>query len=428
MNAENVESWRRRRGDRKLGHSTTALTARNAPCPLCVPPPRKLPSTTSRRPKRLSLARLPAAIAASARADRPGRVRPTPRRPFGSGSHPTLSRKTPSAFSLGRMAIVPRIGSNASRGGNSSANAEGIDMSGPFNRKSSKSVKLPAATADEKTLISQQLAVASEQLKSLSTVGDFTSDVFEQLLPELTSQIYKLLPQQQIRGSVLDFADQQVGAQPSIDAGLSDVGRFCDVSLRTDQHHRRHRPHSGADRPESGDLGGLARSSRSAGDQVRKAVRQLRRLPAGCGHSRGGCWGGHEWLEGSRWCRWSRVGEMSVFDSISTVAATATGRACLHIRAIVRRVIWWSTSADTAGNQDDLEQQRASVAERAIEQGLRLLSNTSPVQRERVARQFGALFEHLVPGLTSLLLEGARMLDSQRGMPTVETTEIHHGI
>lgn len=137
-------------------------------------------------------------------------------------------------------------------------------MSGLFDQKKTTTTKLPAASAEEKALLSQQLQLATAQLKNLSTVGDFTSDVFEKLLPELVGQINKFLPQQQqISGQGMDFASEQIGAQSellqseldairngvaltpeqsalidqsaqsSIDAGLSDISRFRDESLRT---------------------------------------------------------------------------------------------------------------------------------------------------------------------------------------------------
>ncbi|MGE0289538.1 MAG: hypothetical protein AB7I42_26115 [Bradyrhizobium sp.] len=137
-------------------------------------------------------------------------------------------------------------------------------MGSLFDKKTTTTTKLPAASPEEKQLIAQQLSLAGEQLKNLSTVGDFTSDVFEKLLPELVGQINKFLPQQQqISGQGLDFASQQIGAQgdllqseldairngvsltpeqsalidqgaqSSIDAGLSDISRFRDESLRT---------------------------------------------------------------------------------------------------------------------------------------------------------------------------------------------------
>lgn len=131
-------------------------------------------------------------------------------------------------------------------------------------KKTTTTTKLAPATAEERQLTAQQLTLASEQLKNLAQVGDFTSDVFEQLLPELTAQINQFLPkQQQISGAGMDFANEQIGAQSellrseldairngvaltpeqsalidqgaqsAIDAGLSDIGRFRDESLRT---------------------------------------------------------------------------------------------------------------------------------------------------------------------------------------------------
>jgi len=139
-------------------------------------------------------------------------------------------------------------------------------MSGLFggSKKTTTTTKIPAPTAEEKALLAQQLTLASEQLKNLDNIGDFTADVFTRVLPELTSQINRFLPQQQqISGETLDFANQQIDAQSkllgseldailqgvrltpeqdalisqnanaSIEAGLSDIGRFRDESLRT---------------------------------------------------------------------------------------------------------------------------------------------------------------------------------------------------
>lgn len=131
-------------------------------------------------------------------------------------------------------------------------------------RKTETKVKLPAPTAEEKALLSQQLKLASSQLDNLSQVGDFTADVFQKMLPELVGQINQFLPQQQqITGDTLDFAGMQVSAQgellqseldairngvaltpeqeklisdsanASIQSGLSDIGAFRDESLRT---------------------------------------------------------------------------------------------------------------------------------------------------------------------------------------------------
>lgn len=131
-------------------------------------------------------------------------------------------------------------------------------------KKTTTTTKLAPPTAEEKALLAQQLTLASEQLKNLNNVGDFTADVFARVLPELTAQINRFLPeQQQISGETLDFAGQQIDAQSkllgseldailqgvrltpeqdalisqnanaSIEAGLSDIGRFRDESLRT---------------------------------------------------------------------------------------------------------------------------------------------------------------------------------------------------
>jgi len=131
-------------------------------------------------------------------------------------------------------------------------------------KKTTTTTKLPAATPEERQLIAQQLTLAAEQLKNLDTIGDFTADAFTNVFPQLVQQINQFLPQQQqISGDTLDFADQQInaqsallgselqailrgpsltaeqsalidqGAQASIDAGLSDIGRFRDESLRT---------------------------------------------------------------------------------------------------------------------------------------------------------------------------------------------------
>lgn len=131
-------------------------------------------------------------------------------------------------------------------------------------KKTTSTTKLPAPTAEERALLAQQLTLAAEQLKNLNNVGDFTADVFARVLPELTAQINRFLPQQQqISGETLDFAGQQIDAQSkllgseldailqgvrltpeqdalisknanaSIEAGLSDIGRFRDESLRT---------------------------------------------------------------------------------------------------------------------------------------------------------------------------------------------------
>lgn len=138
-------------------------------------------------------------------------------------------------------------------------------MSGFFggSQKKTTTTKLPAPTAEEKALLQQQLTLASEQLKNLGTIGDFSSDLFARVLPELTSQINRFLPQQQqISGDTLDFAGQQINAQgqllqseldailggvkltpeqdalisqnanASIEAGLSDISRYRDESLR----------------------------------------------------------------------------------------------------------------------------------------------------------------------------------------------------
>lgn len=131
-------------------------------------------------------------------------------------------------------------------------------------KKTTTTTKLPAATPEERQLIASQLTLAAEQLKNLDTIGDFTADAFANVFPQLAQQINQFLPQQQqISGDTLDFANQQIGAQSalldselqailrgpsltaeqaalidqgaqaSIDAGLSDIGRFRDESLRT---------------------------------------------------------------------------------------------------------------------------------------------------------------------------------------------------
>lgn len=131
-------------------------------------------------------------------------------------------------------------------------------------QKKTTSTKLPAATPEERQLVAQQLKLAAEQLKNLDTIGDFTADAFTNVFPQLVQQINQFLPQQQqISGDTLDFANQQIdaqsalldselqailrgpsltaeqsalidqGAQASIDAGLSDISRFRDESLRT---------------------------------------------------------------------------------------------------------------------------------------------------------------------------------------------------
>jgi len=131
-------------------------------------------------------------------------------------------------------------------------------------KKTTSTTKLPAPTAEERALLAQQLTLATEQLKNLDTVGDFTADVFSRIVPELTAQVNRFLPQQnQISGDTLDFAGQQVdaqskflqseldaimngvrltpeqdalitqGANSAIEAGLSDISRFRDESLRT---------------------------------------------------------------------------------------------------------------------------------------------------------------------------------------------------
>lgn len=131
-------------------------------------------------------------------------------------------------------------------------------------KKTTTTTKLPAATPEERQLIAQQLTLAAEQLKNLDTIGDFTADAFTNVFPQLVQQINQFLPQQQqISGDTLDFANQQIdaqsalldselqailrgpsltaeqsalidqGAQASIDAGLSDISRFRDESLRT---------------------------------------------------------------------------------------------------------------------------------------------------------------------------------------------------
>lgn len=131
-------------------------------------------------------------------------------------------------------------------------------------KKTTTTTKLPAATPEERQLIASQLTLAAEQLKNLDTIGDFTADAFNNVFPQLVQQINQFLPQQQrISGDTLDFANQQInaqsalldselqailrgpsltaeqsalidqGAQASIDAGLSDISRFRDESLRT---------------------------------------------------------------------------------------------------------------------------------------------------------------------------------------------------
>jgi hypothetical protein len=130
-------------------------------------------------------------------------------------------------------------------------------------KKSTSTVTLPKPTADELALTQQQVQLAQTQLGNLSQIGAFTSDVFEQVLPELVTQINRFLPKEnQITAQTLGFAGGQIGAQDellqqelasirngfsltpeqekligdsanaAIEAGTSDISRFRDESLR----------------------------------------------------------------------------------------------------------------------------------------------------------------------------------------------------
>lgn len=129
--------------------------------------------------------------------------------------------------------------------------------------KQTTTVKVPPPTKEEMALVRQQLDLASQQLANLSKIGDFTSEQFQQFLPTLANQVNQFLPkEQQITADSLNFADKQInaqgdllqseldaikngfaltpeqsqlissGADAAINAGLSDIGRFRDESIR----------------------------------------------------------------------------------------------------------------------------------------------------------------------------------------------------
>ncbi|MGE0373178.1 MAG: hypothetical protein AB7Q01_15020 [Gammaproteobacteria bacterium] len=129
--------------------------------------------------------------------------------------------------------------------------------------KTTTETKVPPPSAQEIALTNQQLDLASQQLQNLSGFTNFTQELFAQFLPVLANEVNAFLPQEkQLTADTLGFASQAVGAQGellsreldairggvaltpdqeklisdsashAIEAGLSDIGRFRDDSLR----------------------------------------------------------------------------------------------------------------------------------------------------------------------------------------------------
>lgn len=138
-------------------------------------------------------------------------------------------------------------------------------MSGILGGKSKTTTKteVPPPSPQEIALTNQQLELATKQLENLSGFTTFTQDLFKQFLPVLASEVNAFLPKEkQLTAETLGFADKQLDAQGTlldselqaiqrgvalspdqeklisdsathaIEAGLSDIGRFRDDSLR----------------------------------------------------------------------------------------------------------------------------------------------------------------------------------------------------
>lgn len=66
-----------------------------------------------------------------------------------------------------------------------------------------------------------------------------------------------------------------------------------------------------------------------------------------------------------------------------------------------------------------VERKRKVVAELVLRNAVKLLTNTLKAERTKVARQYGALFEHVCPGVTDALLEVEAQLSAH--IPRGET-------
>lgn len=58
--------------------------------------------------------------------------------------------------------------------------------------------------------------------------------------------------------------------------------------------------------------------------------------------------------------------------------------------------------------QEGLELERLNVGSTALTKGMELLKNTPAAQREAVAKQFGAMYEHILPGFTDTLVTSSQ--------------------
>ena len=81
-----------------------------------------------------------------------------------------------------------------------------------------------------------------------------------------------------------------------------------------------------------------------------------------------------------------------------------------HLQA---RLFEWIETRRRRREFAQLNERRFSLAQCVFRKGRELLCNTPPDRRSRTAVQYGALFEHVCPGVTVALLEIGAKLSAQ---------------